>query len=325
MKRGFFLGIDTSNYTTSAAAVTPAGEVFCAKRLLAVPQGSRGLRQSDALFCHTRDFPSVLEECLAGMRRSLGDLPLLGVGVSTAPRPVEGSYMPCFLAGASAARSIALASGVPLYELSHQEGHVEAALFGTAEEGKSLKEKEFLAFHLSGGTTELLWVKENGARWQVEPIAQALDLTCGQFIDRCGVKLDLPFPAGAHLELLAERATLRERVRVPKKEAGINLSGFENRFDQKKEKGASPEELAGFVFDVTEEAIRTLLSFAPAGLPVLFSGGVTSSRLLKGRLEEERFYFAPPQYCADNAIGTALLARKGAEYGFTGAHSHPTE
>ena len=314
MEQGFFFGIDTSNYMTSAACVTSAGEVFCAKRPLAVPLGEKGLRQSDALFCHTRDLPGVIEECLSSLRKEKGDLPLLGVGASSAPRRMEGSYMPCFLAGVNAAQSAATLSGVPFFSFSHQEGHIEAARFG-AGLTTSCPYEEFLAFHLSGGTTELLLVKEDLHRYEVTLIADTLDLTCGQFLDRCGVKLGLPFPAGAHLEKLAQHSQKQFKIKIPQKETGINLSGFENQFDQQKEKGASPEDLAAFCFAVVEEAIRTLIRFAPKNLPLLFSGGVTSSIILQERLKNPLYFFAPIQFCGDNAIGIARMARKGVQNG----------
>ncbi|MBR2635165.1 MAG: hypothetical protein IKD31_06260 [Clostridia bacterium] len=309
-------GIDTSNYTTSAAAVTAAGEVFYAKRPLFVPQGECGMRQSDALFCHTRDLPEVVEECLSALRNAVGSVRIEAVGVSSTPRRAEGSYMPCFLAGVNAAASAAQLLGVPLFRFSHQEGHIEAARFGSAREGRVLSATEFLAFHLSGGTTELLLVREVDARYDVRLLADTLDLTCGQLIDRCGVALGTPFPAGVHLERLAlARQDRKRRIPIKKKETGINLSGFENRFRQKMEAGETAEDLAGFVFDVTASAVESLLSFAPEELPVLFSGGVSSSVLLRQSFSGERYFFAPPSYSADNAIGIACLAMKGALLG----------
>ena len=315
MKKGYFFGIDTSNYTTSAAAVTVAGEVFCAKRLLSVPEGARGMRQSDALFCHTRDLSEIIDEVLDRVRAKYGDFTLLGVAASDKPRPVEGSYMPCFLAGVNAAKSAAALSGVPLSLFSHQEGHIEAARFGAAKEGRSFEDKSFYAFHLSGGTTEFLRVRENENGYSAEILAEALDLTCGQLIDRCGVKLGLGFPAGKELEQLAEKSRKHYKIRIPKKEGGINLSGFENKFDGMLRAGEAPEDLARFVFDVVEGALRALLEFGKEEGAVLFSGGVTSSHLLKEALAAENHFFAPPAYTADNAIGTALLCRKGDKRG----------
>ena len=311
MSIGIYFGIDTSNYTTSAAAVTVAGEVFCAKRLLSVPEGARGMRQSDALFCHTRDLSEIVEEVLGKVRDAHGAYTLLGVAASDKPRPVEGSYMPCFLAGVNAAKCAASLADVPLRLFSHQEGHIEAARFGAFTEGKSFGDKEFYAFHLSGGTTEFLKVRETDCGYEASLVAEALDLTCGQLIDRCGVKLGLGFPAGKELEKLAEQSEKHYKIRIPKKEGGINLSGFENKFDQMLASGEAKEDLARFVFDVTEAAVRALLEFKTEDGKVLFSGGVTSSHLLKEALAEENHFFAPPAYTADNAIGTALLCAKG--------------
>ncbi len=315
MKTGLYFGIDTSNYTTSAAAVTPAGEVFCAKRLLAVPQGEKGMRQSDALFCHTRDLPEIISEVMQKAKKALGEVEILGIAASNAPRRQEGSYMPCFLAGMNAAKSAAEILQVPFFTFSHQEGHIEAARFGAEKEGRGFPEKEFYAFHLSGGTTEFLQVCEENGRYEASLLAEALDLTCGQLIDRCGVRLGLGFPAGKELEKLAFLSQKRFSVKIPKKEDGINLSGFENRFEKMMTQGEEKENLARFVFDITIEAIRTLLTFAPKEKKVIFSGGVTSSHLVKDALKSENHVFAAPEFCADNAIGTALLCRKGAMNG----------
>ncbi|MBR2616311.1 MAG: hypothetical protein IKC69_06510 [Clostridia bacterium] len=308
MALGVHFGLDTSNYTTSAAGVSPAGEVFCAKRPLAVPQGDRGMRQSDALFCHTRDLPEVVAECLeAAAGRSV-----LSVGASETPRRVEGSYMPCFLAGVNAAKCAAALLGVPYLGFSHQEGHIEAARFGALLEGRELCGEAFLALHLSGGTTELLLVREDGFRYRTELLFDTLDLTCGQLIDRCGVALGLPFPAGAHLEALALKSEKRYRVRVPRKDTGINLSGFENQFRRRMQEGERPEDLARFVFDAVIAAVTALLEAAGReSLPVLFSGGVSSSAILRGHFSSERYFFAPPALSADNAVGIARLAGKG--------------
>ncbi len=321
MSVGIHFGIDTSNYTTSAAAITTAGEVFCAKRPLAVPLGDRGMRQSDALFCHTRDLPGVIEDCLNQVKAAHGSFQLLSVGVSDAPRRVKGSYMPCFLAGVNAARSAARLAGVPLFTFSHQEGHIAAARLGAKKEEREWQGEEFLAFHLSGGTTELLLVRQDGARYQVELLAEALDLTCGQLIDRCGVALGLPFPAGAHLEELAKKSQKSFSPRVSSRKEGICLSGFENQFLQKLHQGEQKEDLAKFVFDVTARAVSTLLSLGGReDLPVLFSGGVSSSVLLRRAFSQDRYFFAPGFYSADNAIGIAHLAGKGVQYGSAESH-----
>lgn len=313
MAHSVYLGIDTSNYTTSAAVVSDEGEDFRAKRILEVPHGEKGVRQSDALFCHTRDLSAILGEALAKARARFPDARIAAVGVSTRPRSVEGSYMPCFLAGVNAARSIAEALDVPCYEVSHQEGHIEAARFGATRLGKPFPAdaREFLAFHLSGGTGELLCVKEKGVGYETRLLFETLDITPGQLIDRAGVLLGLDFPAGKELEKLAEKENRSFSVKIPKKEGGVNLSGFENKVREMIEKGEKPETVASYVFAVVREAASAMLEHAPEDLPVLFGGGVSSSHLLREALARDNHYFAHPDYTADNAVGVALIARKG--------------
>ena len=151
------LGIDTSNYATSLAVFdTNAGEVVCdCKRFLPVREGQLGLRQSDALFHHTTALPEMLEE----LSREFDLTQIAAVGVSQKPRPVEGSYMPCFLAGVSAATAFARARGIPLVHTTHQQGHAAAALF--AAKGEELFRQKVLLFHISGGTTDLLLCDED--------------------------------------------------------------------------------------------------------------------------------------------------------------------
>lgn len=221
--------------------------------------------------------------------------------------------MPCFLAGVNAARSSSALAGVPLLEVSHQEGHIAAALLGAEKEGRLLSDDSFLAFHLSGGTTELVLATREGCGFTTKIVAETLDLTLGQLIDRCGVALGLPFPAGAHLEELALSGAPC-RVKIPVKDKGINLSGFENRFQKRLLAGEKKEDLARFVFSVAIAAVEALIDLAGYGeKKVLFSGGVSSSRLLREHFQSERFFFAPPAFCADNAIGVADLSRKGAK------------
>ena len=123
MDSSFILGIDTSNYKTSVAVVTEQGEILCnIQEFLTVKQGERGLRQSDAFFQHVLKIPELAGKAI----ETAGDRKPAAVSVSTRPRPVEGSYMPVFQAGLSAAKLIASAWTVPLFTFSHQEGHIEA-------------------------------------------------------------------------------------------------------------------------------------------------------------------------------------------------------
>lgn len=295
----FFLGIDTSNYTTSAALVQDGKVLLNVKRPVRVKEGDHGIRQSDAVFSHVQSLPEVLTE--------IGAQPLTAVGVSTRPRDIEGSYMPCFLAGKAAAVGIASLNGLPLYEVSHQWGHLMAALYGAGK--TDLFGKDFLAFHVSGGTTELLRVRGK----QVELVGGTLDLNAGQVIDRIGVKMGIPFPAGKGLEEIAipfSETDCWSHV----KGLSCNLSGLENKADAMMAAGVPKEKIAAYVLKSICRTLEKLTenAFAEFGKqPVVYAGGVMSNRLIKEVLQK-RFHghFAPPEFSADNAAGVALLAER---------------
>ena len=306
------LGLDTSNYTTSAARFDgEEGENL--GRLLQVRPGELGLRQSEALFQHVKQLPPILEElgrdgALSGLR---------AVGASTRPRAVEGSYMPCFLAGESQGRSLAAALGVPFYAFSHQQGHLAAAAWSAGR--MELLDRPFLAWHLSGGTTELLRAEPDGAALRAEILGGTSDISAGQLIDRTGVLLGLPFPAGRALDKLYYEADKALGYRVKVDGSAFSLSGMENQVKGLLEKGEKPANIARFTLDtvagVVLRATRAAMEQYP-GLPVLCSGGVASNSRLREVLSQHcGALFARPQYSADNAMGIAVLTWRALEWG----------
>ena len=220
------LGLDTSNYTTSAAVFDGAQGQNCS-RLLGVAPGQLGLRQSDALFAHTRQLP----ERFAALFDAVGhDEPICAVGASTRPRAVEGSYMPCFLAGETLGRCIASVLDVPFYAVSHQQGHIAAALWSAGR--LDLMQTPHLAWHLSGGTTELLLVTPEGKNVRAERIGGTSDLSAGQVMDRTGKLLGLPFPSGKALDELSGGSDCKDLFRVKLDGLQFSLSGLENKIAQ---------------------------------------------------------------------------------------------
>lgn len=301
---GQCLGIDTSNYTTSIALFDgEAGHNL--GHLLAVSAGELGLRQSDALFQHVKQFPLLIEQLREEGRLS----GVKAVGASTQPRAVEGSYMPCFLAGAGFGRSLAAALGVPFVPCAHQQGHIAAAAWsaGCAD----LLDKPHLAWHLSGGTTELLHVTPDGTTVSAKCIGGTSDISAGQLIDRTGKLLGLDFPAGQALDALAATSVNAKHFTVKLQKLFFSLSGIENQMQQQVQAGASREDVARFVLETVASVVGRVTSDAlqrfPA-LPVLCSGGVASNRLLRARLPA--VIFAPAKYSTDNALGVAILAHR---------------
>ena len=300
-----FLGIDTSNYTTSAALWQPSQKnMNTASKLLPVPMGAMGLRQSEAVFHHTQALHRMIEQVCENSP-SPG-----GIGVSVTPRREEGSYMPCFTVGKMAAHAIGSALHIPVYEFSHQEGHIAAATYGAGCE--HLLTAPLIAFHVSGGTTEGVLVTPAAGGFSCKKIAGSLDLKAGQAIDRVGGMLGLPFPAGKHLDPLALMGELPQKPKGVFKGADCCLSGIENQCKGLLERGCSKEDVARFciesVYCAVEGMTERLLQ-QYGDLPLLYAGGVMSNSILQKKLNQKfGGYFAPPVYSSDNAAGVAFLA-----------------
>ena len=300
------IGIDTSNYTTSIAFFDGVDGVNCS-RLLPVKQGELGLRQSDAVFAHIKSLP----ELSGRLFDHLEDKNITAVGVSTRPRAVEGSYMPCFMVGYSHAKMLSDAFKVPLIEVSHQQGHVAASLWSAGH--LELMDEPHLAWHLSGGTTELLLVEPEGKNVRCTKIGGTTDISAGQLIDRTGQMLELPFPSGKHIDALSKEAAMKETFKVKCPGLEFSLSGVQNKVQQFHQKNGIPAEtaayalrcVAGAVFQATKNALKEY-----PGLRVVFSGGVASNSMLREVIAPLDPIFSQPQFSTDNAMGVAVLTHR---------------
>ena len=300
------IGFDTSNYTTSIACYDGVSGENCSQ-LLPVKQGELGLRQSDAVFSHIKSLPE-----LSGRLFSHVDLKKVSaVGVSTRPRAVEGSYMPCFMVGYSHAKLLADGLNVPLIEVSHQQGHVAASLWSAGR--MDLMDEPHLAWHLSGGTTELLLVEPEGKQVRCTKIGGTTDISAGQLIDRTGQLLELPFPAGKHLDALSEQAQDTDVFKVKCTGMEFSLSGVQNKVQQYYSATNSAAETAGYALRCVAMAVLTATEHALQaypGLNVVFSGGVASNSMLRKVMAPLAPIFSEPKYSTDNAMGVAVLAHR---------------
>ena len=303
------IAFDTSNYTTSIACFDGQNGTNISK-LLPVKAGELGLRQSDAVFHHTKSLPE-----LSGRLFSNADVSSVqAVGVSTRPRAVEGSYMPCFMVGYSHAKLLADAFKVPLFTFSHQQGHVAASLWSAGR--LDLMDQPHLAWHLSGGTTELLLVEPNGKNVTCTRIGGTTDISAGQLIDRTGQMLSLPFPSGKHLDALSKEAEKTDFFRVKCNDLTFSLSGVENKVMQYYEVSGNAADTAVFALRSVASAVRTATQNALmrySDLPVVFSGGVASNSLLRQELAFLNPIFCAPEYSTDNALGVAVLTHRALE------------
>ncbi len=303
-----YIGIDTSNYTTSVAIADEKGEIVAnLKAPLPVKPGERGLRQSDAVFAHVKNLPDLMRAAGEVLRERHP----VAIGVSATPRAAEGSYMPCFLSGVAAAESMAAALHIPVYRFSHQNGHVMAALYGSG--ALCLMGRPFGAFHVSGGTTELLLVEPNGTDFSLKLVGETADLNAGQAVDRIGVAMGLRFPCGPEMERLALTNTKPvPKPRICVKGGVCNLSGLENTALRLYEQSGDAALVAAYVLDFIADTLLSMAKWFRAEhgeMPLLFSGGVMSNRIIAQRITAQlsNVYFSTPAFSADNAAGTALL------------------
>lgn len=299
-----FLGFDTSNYTTSVA-IYDDGEVIQNKRFLPVKEGERGIRQSDAVFHHTKAYAELFENVLASYSGEI-----IGVGASITPTTQIGSYMPCFLVGENAARTVASALKVPFYSFSHQQGHIAAALYSAKR--TDLLDGKFLAFHISGGTTDLVLCEPDvDTIIKITPVSSSSDLKAGQAVDRIGVKMGIPFPAGIGVEKLAEKSEKAYKNKIKLNDGFCSLSGLENKCLKMLENGETQEDTAKFLLCYIADTVTAMTEYAFkkfGDLPIVFAGGVMSNKIIKNIITS-RFdaSFAEPEFSCDNAAGIAFL------------------
>lgn len=309
----FYLGIDTSNYTTSTAIYnTETDEMIQCKKLLPVKQGGLGLRQSDAVFHHTQQLNILFSKLL---QKFSGNI--TAIGVSSKPRPCKDSYMPCFTVGLNSAKMLSEALKIPLYTFSHQEGHISSALYSANK--RELFNKRFLAFHISGGTTEALMVTPNdNSGFNIDIVAKTLDLNAGQAIDRVGLMLGCTFPCGKELESFALNCSEDIKVTPALKNYNCCLSGLENLCDNLLKQGKPKEYIAKFCLTYIEKTIFFMtekLKKKYNDLPVVYAGGVMSNSIIQKNISGLiECSFATPEYSCDNSAGIAYLAYRKDSY-----------
>ena len=306
----YVLGIDTSNYTTSAAIFdTDAKKIINSKKLLPVKKGKLGLRQSDAVFHHTKQLPDVMAQLFENFAGEIS-----AIGVSSKPCDSDESYMPCFLCGEGLADSIGAMNKIPVYKTTHQAGHILAALYSANR--LDLSKQEFLGFHVSGGTTDCLYIKPDGFDrsnvLKITRVSTSLDLHAGQLVDRVGLMLGLKFPCGKELEALAEKSNTKFNIRTSLKVGNCCLSGYENKCRKMLDDGVPKEDIALYCLMSIYSAVKAMSEYVIkqyGDVPAVYVGGVMSNKIIRAKLEKNfEAYFADPEYSCDNAAGVAIYA-----------------
>lgn len=306
------LGVDTSNYTTSLSLVCEGEVIANVRRLLPVKDGEKGLRQSDAVFLHTKALPDLSAELFEKVDSDTAKI--VAVGVSSKPRDAEGSYMPCFLTGMSFASAVAHSHNIPLYTFSHQSGHIAAAVYSSGKDSEYFEKSPFISFHVSGGTTEALLTEFSGNTYSCRIIGGTNDASCGQIIDRAGVSMGLAFPCGKELDSFAQNSTKKLPLTISEKDGYFSMSGLQNKVQKFLADKENKEDIAMFLFNSIAASLRKSsenLRKVYGDLPIIYAGGVMSNSIIRKELSSlGEVYFASPALSCDNACGAALLAYK---------------
>ena len=310
MSNKVFVGIDTSNYTTSCAISDESGNILHNfKILLPVSEGERGLRQSEAVFAHIKNFQLIAEM----IREKCSNLDIVAIGYSGSPRDAQGSYMPCFLTGEAVAQMLSSFVGCKAYKFSHQSGHIRAAIYSSGAQ----IDDDFISFHVSGGTTDILLVKKTtDGYYDIECLGGSVDLHAGQAIDRIGVLMGLDFPCGRHMEALARENKVKvESPKICVKGLSCNLSGLENLAVKLYTSTGDKSLVCAYVLEFigkTLEKITQNIRNIGYSQKIIYAGGVMSNKIIQARLSAKfkDVYFASPEFSADNAAGIALLAKE---------------
>lgn len=304
------LGIDTSNYTTSAALYDTETEALIGKKiLLPVKSGERGIRQSDAVFHHTKQLPEVMKQLMSNITKRV-DL----VCASVSPTGQNDSYMPCFLVGSNSAKCISYATKCEYIKTTHQLGHIFAAAYSAKRFDLILNRQPFLAFHVSGGTTDCVYVDfDQSGDILLSLVGNSCDLKAGQAVDRVGVMLGLDFPCGSELERLAEKSDKNYKINLKLIDSDCSLSGVENKCKEMFFKGDRKEDIAAFCIEYIYTALRLMAQYQKKRLgeiPVIFAGGVMSNKIIAEKIKSEfkNTFFAEPDFSCDNAYGVCLYA-----------------
>ena len=140
-----------------------------------------------------------------------------------------------------------------------------------------------------------MWSR-TGVNVRAQCVGGTSDISAGQLIDRTGVLLGLPFPAGKALDALASESGPVRGFPVKLNDLTFSLSGMENKVKALAEQGEPPAEIARFTLETVASAVRRATDAARKrwpGLPVLCSGGVASNRLLRTVMSDAAFA-APP-------------------------------
>ena len=307
----YILAIETSCDETAASIIKDGTEIISNVVSSQIESHKRfgGVVPEIASRHHVEQMTIVIEECLKQANMEPADLTAIAV--------TEGpGLVGALLIGINAAKAFAFAHSLPLVPVHHIAGHIYA--------NNLVQPMEFplLALVVSGGHTELVYMKEHGS---FELIGETRDDAAGEAYDKVARVLNLPYPGGPHIDRLAheaEEAVPFPRVWLEEGSYDFSFSGlksavinYKHNIDQRGEEIIPAHVAKGFQDSVVEVlTAKTLRAAREYGVKqVIAAGGVSTNKGLRTSLETTfkaegiPFYVPPLKLCTDNAamIGAA--------------------
>ena len=272
---------------------------------------------------HVRKLVPLVREALKEAGLTPADLG--GVAYTAGPGLVGA-----LLVGASAARAMAWALGVPAIGVHHMEGHLLAPLLEDDP-----PETPFVALLVSGGHSMLVEVKAIG---EYRILGDTLDDAAGEAFDKTAKMMGLPYPGGPALAKLAEQGTPGKfrfsRPMVDRPGLDFSFSGLKTQVLLAWNASDKTDQTRADVARAFEEAIVDTLAIkcrraleATGAKRLVIAGGVGANRRLREQLAEAgakdgfRVYFPRLAFCTDNG---AMIALAGAIRLASGQHQDAT-
>ncbi|OCA88703.1 tRNA N6-adenosine(37)-threonylcarbamoyltransferase complex transferase subunit TsaD [Bacillus sp. FJAT-27225] len=313
MKEQIILGIETSCDETAVAIIKNGRQIVANVVASQIESHKRfgGVVPEIASRHHVEEMTIVLEEALKQADVAMEDIDAIAV--------TEGpGLVGALLIGVNAAKALAFAHQKPLVPVHHIAGHIYA--------NRIVAEMKFplMALVVSGGHTELVYMKEHG---HFEVVGETRDDAAGEAYDKVARVLNMPYPGGPHIDRLAQQGS----ASIPLPRAWLEEGSYDFSFSglksavintvhnaQQRGETIEPAELAASFQESVIEVLVTKAALAAKEYnvrQVLLAGGVAANKGLRQALEEAfismqdvDLVIPPLSLCTDNA---AMIAAAG--------------
>jgi N6-L-threonylcarbamoyladenine synthase len=313
IKDQYIIGIETSCDETAVAIIKNGREITANVVASQIESHKRfgGVVPEIASRHHVEQITIVIEEALNQAELTFSELDAIAV--------TEGpGLVGALLIGVNAAKALAFAHSLPLVPVHHIAGHIYA--------NRLVTEMSFplIALVVSGGHTELVYMKEHG---YFKVIGETRDDAAGEAFDKVARTLNLPYPGGPHIDRLAQVGSPiidLPRAWLEEGSYDFSFSGLKsaviNTVHNAEQRGEAiaPEDLAAsFQASVIDVLVKkTEKAVAEYGVgQVLLAGGVAANKGLRNALEKAfadqdrvELVIPPLSLCTDNA---AMIAAAG--------------